>query len=284
MPSVLSLSLTILTLYLCPRCHNHASSLLPTNCIKVDGNKDSIYKYLHYAKLKLASIQFQESFLDVLYVLLRTDIYDVVRFKCHNEADARKYDLNHTMLRLLEDCIKTNAPLQITKRVIHLVGLVGKAGFSATDLKKYLGIAAMLNTHTLILAYTHTLNTLMLPLILLEFLKTPSEVSVSLLQAFRLMFREDQGISKVSDSSSVCLILLLDSTLYKPFYTPDIYPLYPFHQYPLPSPPITLYRLRPLPSSRSLAKGPASSPIYSPFPSLESINSVHGFESRASTP
>ena len=139
-----------------------------TFTIQVDRNKDRIYAYLQFTHLKRASKKFQEAFLDILYLLLRTDIYGVIRFRCSMQAEQDVHNLNKSLLTLLQDCILWKAPLSITKRVIHLVGLVGKAGFSATDLKAYL-----------------------------DLLKAPSELTISLLQALKLMFREDASIAKV---------------------------------------------------------------------------------------
>lgn len=130
-----------------------------------------------------APFNFRKSLLDILYILLRRNVLDVIRFQCFDQSAHSvmvDVDLIGLLLRLLENTvndIKNEAvmlkqPLFITKRIIHLIGVVATAGISSTNLKKYLSL-----------------------------LKKPSELSVSLLQSLAVMIRHDTGVAKATPNT-----------------------------------------------------------------------------------
>lgn len=78
-----------------------------------------------------------------------------------------------TLLNLLQNYRSLPGySLAIPKRIIHLLGIVSEAGISLPDLKLYLSL-----------------------------LKERTDLSLSLLQALKVMIREDNGISKATISS-----------------------------------------------------------------------------------
>eukprot|EP01038_Epipyxis_sp_PR26KG_P011916 gene11916-15945_t len=142
-------------------------SIKPGGCKK-------IHRLLKHPEIFNASpIQFRKSLFDLLFLILRRETYDVIRFQSIDIDDSENdCSLVRLLLILLDHSIQVNAPIAITKRVIHLIGIVASVGITATDLK-----------------------------IFLSFLNTPSELTVSLLQAFMIMIRQDNGVVKAAPTS-----------------------------------------------------------------------------------
>mmetsp|Transcript_19739 Transcript_19739/g.27118 ORF Transcript_19739/g.27118 Transcript_19739/m.27118 type:complete len:377 (-) Transcript_19739:8309-9439(-) len=173
----------------------HFSIVLGESCL----NFTRILHVLQYEVLSQSPFSFQKSLLDLLYLILRKDLYAVVRFKFsiehHNilfqksekkvdtvnnvpglangSVSKSSYGLTHTLLVLLQSYrCSMRPPLSVTKRIIHLLGTVCEAGISVPDLKFFLSL-----------------------------LKNRSELSVSLLQSLKTMIRQDNGISKAALSA-----------------------------------------------------------------------------------
>jgi hypothetical protein len=106
---------------------------------------------------------FQKALLDILFIIFKDNIYNIIRFQCADETSIDSFPLAKCLVDLLDRCIAHDAQLSILKRIIHLIGIVATAGIEPADLLSFLSI-----------------------------LKKPSELTVSLLQAFKIMIGQDQ--------------------------------------------------------------------------------------------
>lgn len=113
-----------------------------------------------------------------MYLILRRGQYDIIRFQWYGESangDSSRYSLFRILLRLLEITSSSTedpiANITISKRIILLLGIVGGAGISAVDFR----------------------NVLVL-------LRTPSQLTTSLLQAVKMMVKQDISVIKASPS------------------------------------------------------------------------------------
>jgi len=125
---------------------------------------------LHFETFTALPADFKQSFLDILFLILKGNVYNIIRFQCTGEGNGliESFSLNPILINLLERSIPANVHTSTLKKIINLIGIVGTAGMAATDLKAYL-----------------------------NFLRTPSELSVALLQALKIMLGQDHITSDV---------------------------------------------------------------------------------------
>lgn len=112
-------------------------------------------------------VSLKKGILDVLYLILKRSIYDVLRFRSV-EKQRHQWSLVSILLHQL-DIAKE---LFISKRLIRLIGVVAQVNITAKELKNFL-----------------------------ERLKSPSELALSLLQAFKMMLKQDESSSKYTHTS-----------------------------------------------------------------------------------
>jgi len=98
-----------------------------------------------------------------MFIIFKDNIYNIIRFQCADDTIVDSFPLAKCLVKLLDHCISHDAQLSILKRIIHLIGIVATAGIESSDLHSFLTI-----------------------------LKKPSELTVSLLQAFKIMIGQDQ--------------------------------------------------------------------------------------------
>ena len=131
----------------------------------------------------------QKGILDLLYVILRRGTYDVTRFQyriveCNvskddaamtNEDYSQSISLNKVLLDLLHHfygTLSSKSSQQICEKIILLLGVTFTAGCTSEDLKE-----------------------------VLFFLRTPSTVTLPLLQTMKCIIKQDNSMTKASPSS-----------------------------------------------------------------------------------
>lgn len=129
-------------------------------------------------------LNLRKGVLDLMSLLLSRGTTYVVRFQCHNTETAYSRtdsggdegesgeSLTRIFLTLLERSRRNRLSIDVSKRLVHLVGLTAAAGLSISDNRDVLAL-----------------------------LQTPSELTVSLLQALKNMTRLDNSIVKANPSS-----------------------------------------------------------------------------------
>lgn len=115
-------------------------------------------------------MEFRQTLLDLLFLVMKGNVYNIIRFQCTGDGHGsiESFALNPLLINLLEKAITYSMHTSILKRLINLIGIVGTAGMSSTDLKAYLNI-----------------------------LRVPSELTVSLLQSLKIMLCQDHITSEV---------------------------------------------------------------------------------------
>eukprot|EP01036_Dinobryon_divergens_P031008 gene31008-40341_t len=109
------------------------------NCL----NFSRISILLQYDVFIRTPVSFQKSLLDMLYLILRKDIYtteeDISPESNRNNISS---GLTCTLLTLLSNYRQyySGSSLAVSKRIIHLVGVVSETGISVPDLKTYLSL------------------------------------------------------------------------------------------------------------------------------------------------
>jgi Domain of unknown function (DUF4704) len=129
----------------------------------------------------------QKGILDLLYVILRRGTYDVTRFQYRvveyeglhseviNEDNSQSINLNRVLLDLLQHfsgITLVNGSQQICKKIIRLLGVTFTAGCTPEDLKE-----------------------------MLYFLRTPSSLTLPLLQTMKSVMKQDISMTKGSPST-----------------------------------------------------------------------------------
>ena len=101
---------------------------------------------------------------------MKGNVYNIIRFQSSVDENGaiETFALVPLLLNLLGKSLESNVPLSVLKRIIHLTGIAGSAGMSTTDMKLFL-----------------------------TFLRTPSELTVSLLQSLKIMLGQDHITSEV---------------------------------------------------------------------------------------
>lgn len=106
----------------------------------------------------------QKALLDALYLVLRRSVFDVARFRSLEKIVGAELSAVTLLLNLLDEHI--DDPL-IAKRLIRLLGVMSQVAITVQELHRFL-----------------------------EHLKTPGPLSLSLLQAFKMMLRQEEASSK----------------------------------------------------------------------------------------
>jgi Domain of unknown function (DUF4704) len=129
----------------------------------------------------------QKGIFDLLYVILRRGTYDVTRFQYRvveyeglhseviNEDNSQSINLNRVLLDLLQHfsgITLVNSSQQICKKIIRLLGVTFTAGCTPEDLKE-----------------------------MLYFLRTPSSLTLPLLQTMKSVMKQDISMTKGSPST-----------------------------------------------------------------------------------
>jgi Domain of unknown function (DUF4704) len=129
----------------------------------------------------------QKGIFDLLYVILRRGTYDVTRFQYRvveyeglhsevvNEDISQSINLNRVLLDLLQHfsgITMVNSSQQICKKIIRLLGVTFTAGCTPEDLKE-----------------------------MLYFLRTPSSLTLPLLQTMKSVMKQDISMTKGSPST-----------------------------------------------------------------------------------
>ena len=115
-------------------------------------------------------LEFRQSMLDILFLIMKGNVYNIIRFQSSGDGQGsiESFALVSLLLNLLDRSIQQNVNIVVLKRIIHLIGIAGTAGMCITDLKTYF-----------------------------NFLRTPSELSVCLLQSLKIMLGQDHITSEV---------------------------------------------------------------------------------------
>lgn len=137
-----------------------------TCCANVAG-ATRVYELLESSAFHHLGILVQYGLLDILFLILRRSFFDVVRFRSI-EKDSSHKSIVTLLLRLLD----LTMDQLLSKRIIRLIGVVGQVAITAKEMRNFL-----------------------------ERLKTPNELSLSLLQSFKLMLRQDDSSGRYSHSS-----------------------------------------------------------------------------------
>jgi hypothetical protein len=128
----------------------------------------------------------QKGILDLLYVILRKGTYDVTRFQYRveeeagfdveevNEDSSKSICLNRVLITLLQyfSTLSTIDSQEISEKIIRLLGTTFRAGCSTEDLKE-----------------------------LLHFVRTPSTLTVPLLQTLNCIMKQDNTMTKAYPST-----------------------------------------------------------------------------------
>ena len=131
----------------------------------------------------------QKGILDLLYVILRRGTYDVTRFQYRivenkykrdvndliNEDNCPSISLNKVLMDLLHHfygMLSISSSQQICEKIIRLLGVTFTAGCTSEDLKE-----------------------------VLFFLRTPSTITLPLLQTMKCIIKQDNSMTKASPSS-----------------------------------------------------------------------------------
>lgn len=107
--------------------------------------------------------------LDVLYAVLKRSVYDVVRFRCFGGTKESRGGFVRVLISLLH---KQRNNIPIAQRIVRLIGVVAVGGIAIHDLKS-----------------------------MLQLLRKPSELSLSVLQALKTAVRSSDVEPKASPSS-----------------------------------------------------------------------------------
>jgi hypothetical protein len=107
--------------------------------------------------------------LDVLHAVLKRSVYDVVRFRCFGGTRESSGGFVRVLIQLL-NTQRSNVP--IAQRLVRLIGVVALGGIAIHDLKS-----------------------------MLQLLRKPSELSLSVLQALKTALRADDVERKASPSA-----------------------------------------------------------------------------------
>ena len=116
----------------------------------------------------------KKAMLDILFLIMNREACDVVRLQYVDDAvgGTETPGLCRIFLKLLSMSMQDKSLLSLSKRLIHLIGLAASLGISSADMRK-----------------------------ILMLLRTPSQLSLSLLQSIQIMIRNDVGVSKASPPS-----------------------------------------------------------------------------------
>eukprot|EP01032_Pedospumella_encystans_P027448 gene27448-31024_t len=100
--------------------------------VQVGHSRDAFVMLLHYETFTALPADFKQSFLDILFLILKGNVYNIIRFQCTGEGDGsvESFSLNPILISLLEKSIAANAHISTLKKIINLIGIVGTAGMS----------------------------------------------------------------------------------------------------------------------------------------------------------
>lgn len=110
----------------------------------------------------------QKCILDILWIVLHRSLYDVARFCCYHDGPV---SFTHKLLKILVS-EEAQSNFMIYKRVIRLISCICSCGITGPDLMFFVSL-----------------------------LRTPSMMTISLLQSLKIMSQVDGGIVKASPSS-----------------------------------------------------------------------------------
>eukprot|EP00981_Chlorochromonas_danica_P013809 scaffold6861_cov248-Ochromonas_danica.AAC.12 len=139
------------------------------------GGSRNVLKLLMQPDILLAlPVKMVKCVLDVIIFLLHRQPYDIIRFQFNDmiPTSSESPVVVKLLMRLLEIMSKDSRMLSLTKRVIHLIGITASVGISVQDMKKFM-----------------------------MFLRSPSSISLSILQALNTMIKVDIGHIKASPRS-----------------------------------------------------------------------------------
>jgi hypothetical protein len=114
--------------------------------------------------------------LDVLYLILRRSVYDVVRFRCSEEHRRGSPTFVSILLGILQAASRDASRGNICMRIIRLIGIVAPSGLTASEFKDFL-----------------------------QYLAKPSFLTIPLLQSLKTMLTPQFDIQKASPSSYFCI-------------------------------------------------------------------------------
>jgi WD40 repeat protein len=120
------------------------------------------------------SSSIKKAMLDILFLLLNREPCDAVRLEYVDElaGNTESQGLCRMFLKLLSTTMQDKSMISLSKRLIHLIGLAASLGISSTDMRK-----------------------------ILMLLRSPSELSLPLLQSIQIMIRNDVGVNKANPPS-----------------------------------------------------------------------------------
>jgi hypothetical protein len=138
--------------------------------VQVGGSREAFVLLLQPDLFSKLSVEFRQSLLDLLFLVMKGNVYNIIRFQSSGDGrgSVETFALVPLLLNLLDKSTKQNESTTILKRIVHLIGIAGTAGMCTNDLKTFL-----------------------------HYLRTPSELSVSLLQALKIMLGQDHITSEV---------------------------------------------------------------------------------------
>ena len=114
--------------------------------------------------------------LDALFLVLRRNVYDVVRFRCCEEHRRGSMTLVRALLSILFRVAEDPYRLAVAKRVVRLLGVVAPSGLSGAEFKDYMRL-----------------------------LTGPSALTISLLQTLATMLAPADEEGKAAPSSFFCV-------------------------------------------------------------------------------
>ena len=176
--------------------------VIPIGFSIIIGGSTTIFNILRHEGLFAAfPLPLQKGFLDVLFLLLHRNPYDVARFECYGDsvidtaslptsrlsgaeansmneymrdADIENLTINRLLLDLLgKSCeMSSSEYVPVQKRIIRVLGATCTAGISVTNLKDFM-----------------------------QHLRYPSELTVSLLKALKAMMKYNNAVAKAAPGS-----------------------------------------------------------------------------------
>ena len=114
--------------------------------------------------------------LDALFLVVRRNVYDVVRFRCCEEHRRGSITLVRALQSILSRVAEDSSRLAVAKRVVRLLGVVAPSGLSGAEFKDYMRL-----------------------------LTAPSSLTVSLLQTLATMLAPADEEGKAAPASFFCV-------------------------------------------------------------------------------
>lgn len=141
------------------------------------GGSSGLYSLIRDTDTFLAQTQTEVcGVLDALFLVLRRNVYDVVRFRCCEEHRRGSITLVRALLSVLTRVAENPSQLAVAKRVVRLLGVVAPSGLTGAEFKDYMRL-----------------------------LTGPSALTLSLLQTLATMLATADGEGKAAPSAFFCV-------------------------------------------------------------------------------